>query len=157
MKLIIRVVIPALLLAAGGVALARSNLLAEVGLDLWSTSAQAEERDLRSEEERIDNKLKHADRRSRIKEFIAQDVIDGRTSLFEAADQFLALNEAAPALVAPMRERFPAATDRECAALQVMSYIKANLHSKTGRFDELFRRLDQELRVLRDGSGTRSN
>ena len=155
MKSTIRFAVPALALAIGGVALARSNLLAEVGLDLWST-AQAEERDWRAEDERIEKHIRHADRRSRIKESLAQDVIDGRISLAEAGDQFLALNEAPPAIVVPMRQSFSASTDRESAALQVVSYVKVRLRDETALSEKVLRRLREELRTL-GSAPTKSN
>jgi hypothetical protein len=149
MKLTIRFVIPALFLAVGGVALAHPRILTEVGLDLWSASAQSDENHWRAEDARIDTNIRHADQRSRIKESLAQDLIDGRISLADAADQFMALNEVAPAIVGSMRQSFPASSDRESAALQVVSYVKVRLRDETDLSEKVLQRLGDELRTLR--------
>ena len=126
-------------------ALANPTWAKTAGLDVWNI--QSAEREL-AVATRTQQRLA-ADgvavlNRITVKETLIDEVIAGRTTLADAAAQFLALGSDSPVYLAYLRNVYPNGTDDERAALNVIDYATQRVEDPAER-DAIACRLLAEL------------
>jgi hypothetical protein len=84
-------------------------------------------------------------KRISLKLAITSDLIDRRITLYQATEQFLALNQTDPELMTMTRFSFPAASDEESVARQAISYARTHLRNGSGPSPERIRELENDL------------
>lgn len=143
--------------SACGIVMAVPESVRHVYLDAWnfSDNGNAREREA-AERARLEMLDASVRRRTELKGEIVQDVIDERLSLREAAERFAALNAAYPSIAATTREQFPAATDEESAALQVICHVENHLLADPAARASVKRRLRLEFGASTRGPPTLS-
>ena len=87
--------------------------------------------------------------RARLKHRLTEELIAGRITYGEAIEHFLAINRSADGVMATTRGFFPAATDEESVARQVLSYVDAHLRRDPARQVAVKDRLSAERRGSR--------
>jgi hypothetical protein len=135
--------------AAAAIWAAPAGWVRETGLDFWRYGdAQDDYRDAQATAVTQRLQLEQTRERFRLMDSIAFDVASGRLSLVEATALFADLNRQPTDITDGIRRRFPAATDRESVARQVMSWSRERAASNPSRADELDRRLNSELAAI---------
>lgn len=138
-----------LVLLYGGFCLACPQWTRALGLDVWNYQELADEARregrLRNELSATDERIKH---RLDLKAVVTDEVIEGRASLADATERFMALNRADPDIVSHTRQMFPAPTEAEATARQVINFVHARLRHEPSRRDEVLCRLRAELSSL---------
>lgn len=125
-RLLVRLLaVPAAVATAAAVVTADPRALAgaEVAVHEAEVLAAADDPDLTAANRHLTARLEAVAARTAMKEDLCERLIAGRISLAAAADGFLALNADDPACQATLRLYFPAATERESAARNVLGYV----------------------------------
>lgn len=138
-------------LVFGGYMLSRPNSALNAGLNVRG-AIDADEEDLRVQEEfaaELTRVGKRIDQRIALKNIVVQNLIAGRVTLASAAEDFDSLNKLEPELVV-QKSIFPGDTDKETAALQVVTYIRSAVKNREneqkildrveGEFEKMFGR-----------------
>jgi hypothetical protein len=86
---------------------------------------------------------------SSLKTIVAQDLIDGRISFAAAVEEFFSLNDAMPESLTKLHAYFPAPSDEEATALQVIAYVKSVLWTNRRRCREVTARLERDMEQWR--------
>jgi hypothetical protein len=98
----------------------------DAGVDFWHV-VDDQERIVAAEESarRFDKEIDRAMQRMAVRAETLRDVIDGRLTFDEGARRFVELNRTLPAHLAEyMCQRYPAQTELERAARQLVSYLR---------------------------------
>lgn len=118
-----RVLICSCVLVSTGVVLVHPTWAQSVGLDVWNAPALNQQAQTAAVEvDRLETEDGEVLRRIAIKESIINELLAGRTTLADATDQFVALNEARPDYIETIRNSFPGTTDREKFARNVIAF-----------------------------------
>jgi hypothetical protein len=86
--------------------------------------------------------------RQRMMKSIADDVVDGRVTLAEATSLFSELNKQPRDLTAIIRRNFPADTERQSVARQVISWSTMRVAADPSRSRALTIRLNREFAAM---------
>jgi hypothetical protein len=144
-------------LAYGGFTIACPGWTHQLGLDVWNYSA--EEAVHQNNRKRFDELTQEGDRVKRrlaLKAVIAQDLIDGRTTLPSAVDQYTELNHSAPEVMSTLRVAYPHKSDVEIVGRQVIVFAAGRLEEGSSQREEFRCRLESELRDLLGKSTVRT-
>lgn len=138
--------LPAALLVGIGLATADPTALAgaepATEADVLAAAADPE---LEATNRELTARLEAVAVRSGLKEDLTDQLLTGRAGLVAAADGFLDANRAAPGCVANMRLHFPAASEQESAARNVIEYARQRAAPRD--WPALARRLAGEYRA----------
>lgn len=94
-----------------------------IGVDVWNVPALKEQlRATADEGARLGEEDEAVLHRIAVKESLVTDLVAGRATLAEVTEQFYILDASRPAYLAVLRESYPAATDREMIARNVIAY-----------------------------------
>jgi hypothetical protein len=118
-----------------------------IGADVWNVPALEEQiRASKSAGEQLEAEDTDVRNRILIKEAIVTDLIAGRISLAEAAEQFTVLNADHPRYTEVIRAQFPGVPDHEMMARHVIAYAlpRAAAHERSA----VAKRLDAELHQM---------
>ena len=132
----------AIMLCFAGFILACPRWIRDMGLDVWSVAGHRQVlRDGKANLTCRDDELRALRQLISLKSVVVKNVIDGRITLLEAADQFLELNQYNPGVYRQMRNRFESGSDAECAALQVIAHVRVQTRDDSPRSLERIRDL----------------
>jgi hypothetical protein len=108
----------------------------------WGAGERAEAQPEPDFDSRIDLRVRSAGERIRLKTEIIQDIMEGRTQLDQAVEQFIVLNESGEDLTETIRNLFPAPTLEESTRLHILSFTYASLKAyPEARRDEILARI----------------
>jgi hypothetical protein len=111
---------------AAGCLYANPTWAADAGVDFWHV-VDDQKRIVAAEESarRFDQEIDRAMQRVAVRTETVRDVIDGRVTFDEGARRFVELNRSLPAHLAEYTcQRYPARTDEERAARQLISFLR---------------------------------
>lgn len=139
----------AVMLAYGSFVAACPMWTEEIGLDVWNyyECDRALEQN-RREMARMEVTSTQIGRRLVMKLLITREVIDGRMKLADATEQFHALNLQEPEVMTQTRISFPATTDRDSVARQVISFVKAATRDNPSRSHDISCQLEMERHAI---------
>lgn len=120
--------------------------LSAAGLDVWHYPQVRRQLDEEMElAARLGIEQDEVYRRLELKAYLIADLVDGRTTLAAATDQFLALNRDHPAVMTLVRRNHSTVGgDRETTARNVIAYAGQYLSPSPGRKQTVLRRLHAE-------------
>jgi hypothetical protein len=138
-------------LLAGAVALDPPTA-ASLGVDFWSLPDLA--RQLHEGEQRaaaLDRRDRAVLARLDEKLRLADDLLDGRKTLRQAAARFTELNAQAPVMTEQVRSLFPGRTEEESSCRQVLDFVESETRFRNQNKRSALLRLHEELEgVLRE-------
>lgn len=135
-------------------AIAKPAWATAVGLDVWNLPALREENEVAVERRReLDEENAEIKRRMEVKEALIRNLIAGRATLADVTTQFLELDQDRPGYLTLIRGTYPAATDQESMAQNVIQYTWPRLSGEpASRRFEVMVRLLAEFRDYTDES-----
>jgi len=146
----------AVVLMYGGFGFTCPQLTSHLGMDVWNYSDY--QRALSRSEQRmaeLDDLALRVRQRLSLKILITHDLISKRINLAEATEQFLELNKVKPEAVMPACGQRPAASCEENAAIQVISFARAELNGNPSRC-QMVCELEQQLQEMQGGNEEKS-
>jgi hypothetical protein len=81
------------------------------------------------------------------KQYVARELVAGRMSLAEAADEFLRVNAEDPKVLASILEKYPGADEREKSAHNVIAFARARCLTEA-EANEVYDKLAAEFALL---------
>lgn len=153
MKLPVRASLLAVALSSAGAAAwyAPPQWAAEVA-ELWRGDETEWEADRAAAEEAHRQQLGQLRTRQQMMRSAVDDVVEGRVTLAEATALFTELNKEPRDLTPAIRTNYPAATERESVARQVIGWAKSRVGGNSSRARQLAARLNRELAAMRAGA-----
>ncbi len=140
-------------LAAGAVAVGLGpwlpGWLTATGLDAWNAPSLRRQVAVNVQEaDRLSGRINTVTEQILAKDRLAAELVAGRITLADAAEQFEAMMVTQPQVAATIRAKYPdAATDRERAARHVVDYANLRTADPAAR-DRLAVRMSAELETL---------
>lgn len=134
--------------------IAKPDWATAVGLDVWNLPALREENEAAAEHNReLEEETTEIKHRMEVKEALIRNLIAGRSTLAEVTNQFLELDQERPGYLTLIRGTYPAATDQESMAQNVVAYTWPRLGDEpTTRRFEVVVRLMSEFRDYADSA-----
>jgi hypothetical protein len=118
----------------------------ELGLDVWNTFDEDEQVRINLKRQKeLDAVGERVMQRVSLKLEIVRDLVERRITLEHATEQFLALNRSAPELMTVTRRSYPAASDEESVAQQVIGFARNNPRWESRHGKDLLPQLEKEL------------
>jgi hypothetical protein len=118
-----RAVLALFVIALCGVLAIHPTLAQSLGVDVWNVSTlKAQLRATETENVRLAAEDEEVRDRIAIKEGLITDLIAHRTTLAEVTEQFIVLDASRPRYLEILRRAYPATTDREVMARNVIAY-----------------------------------
>ncbi len=151
MSLSLRTVAIALVLVLGyaGFVVAFPSWSQELGLDVWNYLTESNNlNEYKSRSDELDLISQKVKQRLSIKIMVTQDLIDNRISLDEAIDHFFALDHLDPEIISLTRDLYPAASERESVAKQVLSFVKIEFDRVRKDSTGKYQKMELEFRKL---------
>jgi hypothetical protein len=146
-----RALLTLFVVAIFGVLVVRPTWAQSIGADVWNMPALKEHmRELQSDIARLDAEDEVVRHRIAVKEAFVADLYAGRATLVETTERFAELDASRPLYMATLRRTYPAATDRETIARNVIEY--ALLRVALDERKTLSGRLEAELQRMLSGS-----
>jgi hypothetical protein len=146
-----RALLTLFVLAVFGVLAVRPTWAQSIGADVWNVPALKEHmRELQIDIARLDAEDEQVRDRIAVKGAFVADLAAGRTTLVETTARFAELNTDRPRYMATLRRIYPAATDRETIARNVIEYTLLSV--APDERSALSSRLEAELRQMLSGS-----
>jgi hypothetical protein len=122
-----------------------------LGADVWNMPALKEQlRETQSDIARLDAEDQGVRQRIAVKESLIQDLLAGRATLAEVTEQFTALDATRPEYMDVLRANYPAASDREVMARNVISYAMPRVPAEER--DAVSSKLEADLRHMLSGA-----
>jgi hypothetical protein len=81
------------------------------------------------------------------KDYLVRELIDGRMTLAEVADEFLRVNAEEPAILESILKKYPGADDREKSAHNVLAFASARCLNEA-EAEEMMARLSTQFAAL---------
>ncbi len=122
------------------------------GSALW-TVHHVMERELQRETQ-LEDRSEDMRRRHAAKEWVKQELIAQRMTLWEAASHFRDLSKSEPWYLEQIRKAYPGRSDEESLCRNVIAYVRVALTREPARAAVVLARLEAELRELMEGYDT---
>lgn len=129
-----------------GVSLAVPGWTTQIGMDFWNAPGLQDSLDAENKRSQtLSDQDKTVLRRLRIKDEITQDVIEGRTTLFEAAAMFRTMNASRPHFIELLKSRFPDCEENEVHCLNVIEFVTVQSAQQSSASSDIVAQLYAQL------------
>ncbi len=146
-----RAVVALLVIAVVGVLAVHPTWARSLGADVWNVPSLKEQlREMENDIVRLEGEDEAVRHRIAVKETLIADLLTGRSSLAEVTEQFAELDVSRPAYMATLRATYPAATDREVMAHNVIAYALPRVPAEER--EAVSSRLEADLQQMLSGA-----
>jgi hypothetical protein len=129
-----------------GLLIAQPAISERLGIDFWNLPSLYDEiREQLDKDQELSAQDEVVMRRIRIKDTIIRDLLDGRTSLFEAAAEFRELSKANAHYEELLRLRFPNRSLNEIYCLNVIEFVEVQIEHLPSATPEIVQYLRDQL------------
>lgn len=155
MKVFMRPVLASLALILGsvGVVLAGPQWAQDFGSDIWGylENERAVRQNAKDYAE-LDRVNKQVRNRVELKMSMTRSLVEERMTLAEAVDHFIDLNASFPPIMSETRTLYPANSDEESVALQVLAFVKVELEINQSANQLTLEQIDMQIREMQGES-----